>query len=138
MRDSTRRKIGTIAGVYLAIALLPGITVDGEGIDVALVGLMAAAVLVVVGQIVLISPSSDWRGGSPAAVLVLVVLGFVQDFLLWLLVSWALPEMGARLEVSGLGTMALAALLTRSLALALVMLLPPSPEHYEGAGAEAA
>ncbi|WP_374773657.1 hypothetical protein OG756_12075 [Streptomyces sp. NBC_01310] len=129
MRDSTRRKLGTIAGVYLAIALIPGITVDGEGSDVALVGIMAAFVLVIVGQIILISPSSDWRGHPRQALLALAALGFVQDFLLWLLLSWAFPQMGFPMEVTGLGTMALAALLTRGLSLALLLLLPPSPEH---------
>ncbi|WP_326591208.1 hypothetical protein [Streptomyces sp. NBC_01294] len=129
MRDPTRRKLGTIAGVYLAIALLPGITVDGEGSDVALAGIMAAFVLVIVGQIILISPSSDWRGHPRQALLVLAALGFVQDFLLWLLLSWAFPQTGFPMEVTGLGTMALAALLTRGLSLALLLLLPPSPEH---------
>ncbi|MFD6974108.1 hypothetical protein [Streptomyces sp. NPDC059979] len=129
MRDSTRRKLGTIAGVYLAIALLPGITVDGEGSDVALAGIMAAFVLVIVGQIILISPSSDWRGHPRQALLVLAALGFVQDFLLWLLLSWAFPQAGFPMEVTGLGTMALAALLTRGLSLALLLLLPASPEH---------
>ncbi|MFJ8018590.1 hypothetical protein [Streptomyces sp. NPDC096339] len=144
MRDVMRRRIGTIAGVYLAIALLPGVWVKGflgeePGFaDVALEGMMAAAVLVVLGQIVLISPGSDWRRAPVGAVLLLSVLGYVQDFLLWLLISWAFAEIESALHVDGLGTVALAALLTRGLSLALLLLLPPSAEHREEAVAETA
>ncbi|MEV7520775.1 hypothetical protein [Streptomyces sp. NPDC091371] len=144
MRDAMRRKIGIVAGVYLAIALLPGLWVEGflgedpEFADVALEGIMATAVLVVLGQIILISPSSDWRRAPVGAVLLLSVLGYVQDFLLWLLISWAFAEMESSLHVDGLGTIALAALLTRGLSLALLLLLPPSAEHREEAVAETA
>ncbi|KOG13121.1 MULTISPECIES: phage holin family protein [Streptomyces] len=120
MDDQGRRKLGIIAGVGLAGGLLPGITLGTETVDVILSVLAATLVTVVLTQVVHIGPS----GRVPLPALAAFGLaGFVQDALIWWLLSWLGPKV-SELRVEGLTTILLAALITRSTLLLLSQLSP--------------
>ncbi|WP_017237049.1 hypothetical protein [Streptomyces sp. SS] len=120
MGDQGRRKLGIIAGVGLAGGLLPGITLGTETVDVALSVLAATLVMVVLTQVVHIGPSA--RVPLPALA-AFGLAGFVQDALIWWLLSWLGPKV-SELRVEGLTTILLAALITRSTLLLLSQLSP--------------
>ncbi|MFF2778295.1 hypothetical protein ACFVU3_25670 [Streptomyces sp. NPDC058052] len=110
MDDRVRRRVGVLVGVGLAGGLLPGITLGAETVDALLSVLITTMVLVVLTQLVHIGPS----GRVPAAALaVFGGLGFVQDALIWWLLSWLAPKISA-MHVEGWGTILAAALLTRA------------------------
>ncbi|MFI1656101.1 hypothetical protein ACH4ZU_14485 [Streptomyces sp. NPDC020472] len=121
MNDQGRRRLGVLIGVGLACGLLPGITLGGaETVDAVLAVLMAALAMTVLTQMIFIGPS----GRAPlSALLVLGLAGFVQDALIWWLLSWLGPKIGD-LRVEGLATILLAALITRATTLLLSQLSP--------------
>ncbi|MFI0829448.1 hypothetical protein ACH4Q7_34090 [Streptomyces roseolus] len=81
-----------------------------ETVDVLLSWMVATLVLVVLTQLVFIGPS----GRVPVRMLaVFGGLGFVQDALIWWLLSWLAPKI-SDMRVEGWGTILLAALLTRT------------------------
>ncbi|WP_078954088.1 phage holin family protein [Streptomyces globisporus] len=121
MNDQGRRRLGVLVGVGLACGLLPGITLGGtETLDAVLAVLMAAVVMTVLTQLIFIGPSG--RVPLPA-LLAFGLAGFVQDALIWWLLSWLGPKIG-HLHVEGLTTILLAALITRATLLLLSQLSP--------------
>ncbi|MFE7596405.1 hypothetical protein [Streptomyces sp. NPDC057494] len=121
MNDHGRRRLGVILGVGLACGLLPGITLTGtETMDIVLSVLMASLVMTVLTQVIFIGPSG--RVPLPA-LLGFGLAGFVQDALIWWLLSWLGPTI-TYLHVDGLSTILLAALITRSTLLLLSQLGP--------------
>ncbi|MGW4824412.1 hypothetical protein ACWEP4_37160 [Streptomyces sp. NPDC004227] len=104
-----RRKLGALVGVCIAGALLPGITLGAEDVDVPLSLMVAALVVMLLTQLVYVGPSA--RVPAPA-LLAFGLAGFVQDSLIWWLLSW-LGGKFAELEVEGFGTILLAGLITR-------------------------
>ncbi|MGW8765541.1 hypothetical protein ACWGN5_23870 [Streptomyces sp. NPDC055815] len=127
MNDQGRRRLGILIGVGLACGLLPGITLGGtDTLDIVLSVLMASVVLSVLTQVIFIGPSG--RVPLPA-LLVFGLAGFVQDALIWWLLSWLGPKI-AYLHVDGLATILLAALITRA-TLLLLSQLGPTPETAE-------
>ncbi|WP_225801546.1 phage holin family protein [Streptomyces sp. NK15101] len=121
MNDQGRRRLGVLIGVGLACGLLPGITLGGtETIDTVLGVLVTALVMTILTQLIFIGPS----GRVPLPLLLAFGLaGFVQDALIWWLLSWLGPKLGY-LHVEGLGTILLAALITRATLLLLSQLSP--------------
>ncbi|MFD6344893.1 hypothetical protein ACFWF9_09220 [Streptomyces roseolus] len=110
MDERVRRRVGILVGVGLAGGLLPGVTMGAETVDVLLSWMVATLVLVVLTQLVFIGPS----GRVPVRMLaVFGGLGFVQDALIWWLLSWLAPKI-SDMRVEGWGTILLAALLTRT------------------------
>ncbi|MFI8768485.1 hypothetical protein ACIGN6_26770 [Streptomyces sp. NPDC053792] len=119
MNDQGRRRLGVLVGVGLACGLLPGITLGGtETVDKVLSVLMAAVAMTVLTQVIFIGPSG--RVPLPA-LLAFGLAGFVQDALIWWLLSWLGPKI-AYLHVEGLATILLAALITRATLLLLSQL----------------
>ncbi|MFB7999469.1 hypothetical protein ACFC4G_42570 [Streptomyces sp. NPDC056002] len=104
-----RRKLGALAGVCIAGALLPGITLGAEDMDVPLSLMVAALVVILLNQLVFVGPSA--RVPAPA-LLAFGLAGFLQDSLIWWLLSW-LGGKFSELEVEGFGTILLAGLITR-------------------------
>ncbi|MFH8575939.1 hypothetical protein [Streptomyces zaomyceticus] len=120
MSDQGRRRLGVLVGVALAGGLLPGVTLGAETPDVILSVLAATLVTVVLTQLVHIGPS----GRVPVpALAVLGLAGFVQDALIWWLLSWLGPKI-SELRVEGVATILLAALITRATVLLLSQLSP--------------
>ncbi|MFE7245642.1 hypothetical protein [Streptomyces sp. NPDC057582] len=113
-----RRKLGALAGVCIAGALLPGITLGAEDVDVPLSLMVAALVVILLTQLVYVGPSA--RVPAPA-LLAFGLAGFVQDSLIWWLLSW-LGGKFAELEVEGFGTILLAGLITRASILAFSLI----------------
>ncbi|MFC9735176.1 hypothetical protein [Streptomyces roseolus] len=110
MDERVRRRVGILVGVGLAGGLLPGVAMGAETVDVLLSWMVATLVLVVLTQLVFIGPS----GRVPVRMLaVFGGLGFVQDALIWWLLSWLAPKI-SDMRVEGWGTILLAALLTRT------------------------
>ncbi|SED27611.1 phage holin family protein [Streptomyces sp. TLI_105] len=121
MNDQGRRRLGVLIGVGLACGLLPGIALGGtETVDAVLAVLMAALVMTILTQLISIGPSG--RVPLPA-LLVFGLAGFVQDALIWWLLSWLGPKIGY-LHIEGLATILLAALITRATTLLLSQLSP--------------
>ncbi|MFJ8658640.1 hypothetical protein [Streptomyces sp. NPDC093795] len=119
MSDQGRRKLGVLVGVGAAGVLLPGITLGTET-GVVLSVLMATLVIVVLTQLIHIGPT----GRVPLPALAAFGLaGFVQDALIWWLLSWLGPKI-SELRVEGLATILLAALITRATVLLLSQLSP--------------
>lgn len=115
MSDQVRRRLGIFAGVGLVGGLLPGITLGAETVDAAFSLVVAAVVLTVLTQLVHVGPS----GRVPVPVLgALGAVGFVQDALIWWLLSWLGPKL-SDLRIEGLATILLAALITRATVLLL-------------------
>jgi hypothetical protein len=104
-----RRKLGALAGVCIAGALLPGITLGAEDVDVPLSLMVAALMVILLNQLVYVGPSA--RVPAPA-LLAFGLAGFLQDSLIWWLLSW-LGGKFSELEVEGFGTILLAGLITR-------------------------
>ncbi|MFD7959560.1 hypothetical protein ACFV5J_01990 [Streptomyces zaomyceticus] len=120
MSDQGRRKLGVLVGVALAGGLLPGVTLGAEPPDVIISVLAATLVTVVLTQLVHIGPS----GRVPVpALAVFGLAGFVQDALIWWLLSWLGPKI-SELRVEGLATILLAALITRATVLLVSQLSP--------------
>lgn len=120
MNDQGRRRLGTVVGAGLAGGLLPGITLGAETVDAVFSVLVAAVVLTVLTQLIHVGPS----GRVPLPVLgALGAVGFVQDALIWWLLSWLGPKL-SDLRVEGLATILLAALITRATVLLLSQLSP--------------
>ncbi|MET9723054.1 hypothetical protein [Streptomyces zaomyceticus] len=120
MSDQGRHKLGVLVGVALAGGLLPGVTLGAEPPDVIISVLAATLVTVVLTQLVHIGPS----GRVPVpALAVFGLAGFVQDALIWWLLSWLGPKI-SDLRVEGLATILLAALITRATVLLLSQLSP--------------
>ncbi|MEV6245381.1 hypothetical protein AB0M38_04135 [Streptomyces sp. NPDC051742] len=118
MTEQGRRKLGVLTGVGLAGGLLPGITLGTEPVDAALSVLAATLVLVLLTQLIHIGPS----GRVPLPVLAaLGLIGFAQDALIWWLLSWLGPKV-SDLRIEGVGTILLAALITRGTFLLLSQL----------------
>ncbi|MFI0988306.1 phage holin family protein [Streptomyces exfoliatus] len=118
MTEQGRRKLGVLVGVGLAGGLLPGITLGTETVEAALSVLAATLVLVVLTQLIHIGPS----GRVPLPILAaLGLVGFLQDALIWWLLSWLGPKV-SELRVEGIGTILLAALITRGTFLLLSQL----------------
>lgn len=113
-----RRKLGALAGVCIAGALLPGITLGAEDVDVPLSLMVAALVVILLTQLVYVGPSA--RVPAPA-LLAFGLAGFVQDSLIWWLLSW-LGGKFVELEVEGFGTILLAGLITRASILAFSLI----------------
>ncbi|MFD6358911.1 hypothetical protein ACFWFX_03540 [Streptomyces roseolus] len=110
MDERVRRRVGILVGVGLAGGLLPGVAMGAETVDVLLSWMVATLVLVLLTQLVFIGPS----GRVPVRMLaVFGGLGFVQDALIWWLLSWLAPKI-SDMRVEGWGTILLAALLTRT------------------------
>ncbi|WP_411110250.1 hypothetical protein [Streptomyces sp. c-19] len=118
MTEQGRRKLGVLVGVGLAGGLLPGIALGTETVEAALSVLAATLVLVVLTQLIHIGPS----GRVPLPILAaLGLVGFLQDALIWWLLSWLGPKV-SELRVEGIGTILLAALITRGTFLLLSQL----------------
>ncbi|MFB7448609.1 hypothetical protein [Streptomyces sp. NPDC056194] len=121
MNDQGRRRVGILIGVGLACGLLPGIALAGtETLDKVLAVLMAVIVMTIVNQLIFVGPSG--RVPLPA-LLAFGLAGYVQDALVWWLLSWLGPKLGT-MQVEGLGTILLAALITRGTVLLLSQLTP--------------
>ncbi|MFE6098362.1 hypothetical protein ACFVQ4_00125 [Streptomyces laurentii] len=120
MSDQGRRKLGILVGVGIAAGTLPGITLGTETADALLSFVVAVAVLAVLTQLIFVGPSQ--RVPLPA-LLVFGPLGFAQDALIWWLLSWLGPKIST-LHVTGLGTILLAALITRAMVLLVSQLSP--------------
>ncbi|GGT90904.1 MULTISPECIES: hypothetical protein [Streptomyces] len=111
----TRRRLGALAGAGISAAALPGITLNGDGTDAVLAVMLAGLAIGVLTQLIHIGPSAP----VPApALLVFGAAGFVQDSLIWWLLSWLGDETGT-MRVEGIGTILLAGLITRVSILAL-------------------
>ncbi|MEU2115040.1 hypothetical protein ABZ567_05160 [Streptomyces sp. NPDC016459] len=118
MSDQGTRKVAVLVGVGLAGVLLPGITLGTETVDAVLSVLIATLVIVVLTQLIHIGPS----GRVPLPALAAFGLaGFVQDALIWWLLSWLGPKT-SDLRVEGLATILLAALITRTTVLLMSQL----------------
>ncbi|MFF8278226.1 hypothetical protein ACF05T_19290 [Streptomyces lateritius] len=118
----TRRRLGALAGAGISAAALPGITLEGDRTDAVLAVVIAGMAIAVLTQLVHIGPSAP----VPApALLAFGAAGFVQDSLIWWLLSWLGEEIGM-MRVEGFGTILLAGLITRVSILAL-SLVAPSP-----------
>ncbi|MFF5280037.1 hypothetical protein [Streptomyces sp. NPDC013171] len=121
MNDQGRRRVGILVGVGLACGLLPGIALAStETLDKALAVLMAVIVMTIINQLIFVGPSG--RVPLPA-LLAFGLAGYVQDALVWWLLSWLGPKLG-NMQVEGLGTILLAALITRGTVLLLSQLTP--------------
>ncbi len=101
--------MGVVAGTALAGALLPGITLGTGMADAVPAVLMASVVPAVLTRLIFIGPS----GRVPLPALAAFGLaGFVQDALIWWLLSWLGPRFST-LHSEGFATIRLAALCTR-------------------------
>ncbi|MEU8677660.1 hypothetical protein [Streptomyces sp. NPDC048560] len=121
MTDQGRRKLGALVGVCLAGGLLPGITLGPSGVDVMYSIAVAFLAVALITQLILIGPSARVRA---PVLLAFGAAGFVQDALIWWLLSWLGEAAGAELRVDGVGTVLLAALITRVAILAASQLAP--------------
>ncbi|MEU4270465.1 hypothetical protein [Streptomyces sp. NPDC026092] len=110
-----RRRLGAFVGVGVSCALLPGITLNGDTSDAGLAVLLAGLVIAVLTQLIYIGPSEP----VPALpLLAFAAAGFIQDALIWWLLSWLGNETDM-INVTGFGTILLAALITRTSILTL-------------------
>ncbi|MFF9015251.1 hypothetical protein ACF09C_20085 [Streptomyces sp. NPDC014870] len=119
----TRRRLGALVGAGLSCALLPGITPTGDTADAILAVVLTGLVIATLTQLIYIGPSAPV---PPAPLLAFAAAGFLQDALIWWLLSWLGTESGM-LTVDGLTPILLAALITRASILTL-SLLGRSPE----------
>ncbi|MFJ3585325.1 hypothetical protein ACIPPS_24295 [Streptomyces sp. NPDC090127] len=111
----TRRRLGALVGAALAGALLPGVTLGADTADAILSVVIAGVVIAVLTQLIHVGPSAPV---PPLALLAFAAAGFVQDALIWWLLSW----LGGRIapfEITGVTTILLAALITRASILTL-------------------
>ncbi|MEU5399389.1 hypothetical protein ABZ348_08835 [Streptomyces sp. NPDC005963] len=123
--------MGLLAGVSLSVFLLPGISMPG--------GFSLGALMVPLGLFLIITQLiSAWpeniRTAPPLMVLMLAAIGIVQDFLIWLLVSWAADQLDLSLAIDGVLPMVWGAFVVRLTALAFLALPSRVPEREaEGA-----
>ncbi|MEU6985592.1 hypothetical protein ABZ946_19510 [Streptomyces sp. NPDC046324] len=113
-----RRRLGALVGAVASGAVLPGITLGEDTADAMLSAVLAGLVIAVLTQLIYIGPS------EPVPVVPLLAFaaaGFAQDALIWWLLSWLGDESGL-IGVEGLGTILLAALITRTSILTLSLL----------------
>ncbi|MFD3499251.1 phage holin family protein [Streptomyces sp. NPDC058676] len=121
-----RRVCGTFLGVALATAVLPGISLilDSPPLELLLPG----AVFLIVNQLIHSYPSAV-RSAPPIMLLILAVVGVVQDTLVWLLASWLGSEMDYGLHVDGFLPALLGGVIVRVSVLVVMALGPqPAPE----------
>ncbi|MEU6946333.1 hypothetical protein ABZ957_14035 [Streptomyces sp. NPDC046316] len=113
-----RRRLGALVGAVASGAVLPGITLGEDTADAMLSAVLAGLVIAVLTQLIYIGPSEP----VPALpLLAFAAAGFIQDALIWWLLSWLGDESGM-IGVDGLGTILLAALITRTSILTLSLL----------------
>ncbi|MCM2390783.1 hypothetical protein [Streptomyces albipurpureus] len=110
---------GLLGGVPLAIALLPGITMEG-GFSIA-ARMIPIALFLIVNRVISVWPENT-RTAHPLMVLMPAVIGIVEDSLIWLPASWVAGLMDLALEIDGILPMVLGALIVRLTALALLAL----------------
>jgi putative membrane protein len=121
------RVLGTLAGVSLAVGVLPGISVlPYESGGAALV--VTVSIFVIVNQLIYSYPNEIRTAPAPV-VLLLAVFGFVQDTLVWLLVSFAADNSIGGHTVDGFLTALLGGLLVRGATLAALYLVPRRPAN---------
>ncbi|MER6994307.1 phage holin family protein [Streptomyces sp. NPDC000410] len=113
--DKAKRLCGTYAGVALAAALLPGISVRGEAPQVMAV-VIGGAIFVILNQLIYSYPH-DIRRAPALMLLILGAIGVVQDTLVWLVVSWAGGKLGGGLHVDGFVAALLGGLIVRAVVL---------------------
>ncbi|MFJ9246040.1 phage holin family protein [Streptomyces sp. NPDC101776] len=121
-----RRILGTYVGVGLAAALSSGI--HAIAISALFDVLVAGIVFVAVNQLIYGYPD-DIRGTHPIVLLVLGVVGIVQDTLIWLLVSWLSGKMQAGFHVDGFLAALLGGVIVRATVLVLLALGPRPTER---------
>jgi hypothetical protein len=114
----TRRRLGALVGVVISGAVLPGVTLGAEAVDVGLSVVFAGIVIAALTQIIYVGPSAPV---PPLPLLAFAAAGFVQDSLIWWLLSWLGGEFG-RWQVEGFGTILLAGLITRVSILAVSLI----------------
>ncbi|MFF3318184.1 hypothetical protein ACFYV5_22130 [Streptomyces sp. NPDC003035] len=114
----TRRRLGALVGVGISGAVLPGVTLGAEAVDVGLSIVIAGIVIALLTQIVHIGPSAPV---PPLPLLAFAAAGFAQDSLIWWLLSWLGGEIG-QWQVEGFGTILLAGLITRVSILAVSLI----------------
>ncbi|MFE5481990.1 hypothetical protein [Streptomyces sp. NPDC056527] len=114
----TRRRLGALVGVGVSGAVLPGVTLGAEAADVVLSIVIAGVVISLLTQLIYVGPSAPV---PPLALLAFAAAGFVQDSLIWWLLSWLGGEIAA-FRVEGFGTILLAGLITRASILALSLI----------------
>ncbi|MDN0193710.1 phage holin family protein [Streptomyces sp. S.PNR 29] len=122
--EKRRRVLGTFLGVTLATVLLPGISpiLDSPPWEVVLAG----AVFLIVNQLIYSYPSNI-RTAPPVLLLILGVVGVIQDTLIWLLVSWLGSDMEYGLHVDGFLAALLGGVIVRATVLVLLALGPQEP-----------
>ncbi|WP_329017252.1 hypothetical protein [Streptomyces sp. NBC_00690] len=114
-----RRVLGLLAGVSVSVLVLPGISMPGGFSFAALV--IPFALFVIFNQLVSVWPENI-RTAPPLRVLLLATIGLVQDFLIWLLVSWVADTMDLSLAIDGVLPMVWGAFIVRLTALACLAL----------------
>ncbi|MFF2849373.1 phage holin family protein [Streptomyces sp. NPDC058001] len=120
--NKPQRLLGTAAGVCVAVAVLPGIAVEGQ-MSKAVSLFFAVAVFVAANQLIYSYPESI-RTAPPLMVVVLALIGFVQDTLLWLLVSWLAGTMGGGVDVDGFVPALLGGMIVRTAVLVFLTIAP--------------
>ncbi|MEV0266452.1 phage holin family protein [Streptomyces sp. NPDC050617] len=116
--DEGRQKrifFGTLLGMVLAAYLPTGITLGERPIVSLFVG---GIVFSIVNKLILTYPS-EIRSAPPITLLILGLVGIVQDSLIWLLASWLVgTQLEAGLHVDGFGGALLGGVVVRAAALA--------------------
>ncbi|KOG88041.1 phage holin family protein [Streptomyces varsoviensis] len=129
--DEGRQKritFGTLLGVALAAYLPTGIAL-GERLFTSVI--LAVIVFSIVNKLISSYPS-EIRSAPPITLLVLGLIGIVQDSLIWLLASWLSSQLGAGLHVDDLGGAVWGGLVVRAATLACLAI--PTRKAAEGEG----
>ncbi|GAA2457373.1 phage holin family protein [Streptomyces mauvecolor] len=119
-RQSNPLVIHIFLGVGAA-TLLPGISLREQ--SSAILGLAITGIVFVVANQMIRCYPNDIRSTPPITLLVLGVVGVVQDTLLWLLAEWVGGKLDG-FEVDGFGTALLGGLIVRAVTLVLMALTP--------------
>ncbi len=112
----TRISFGTLLGVALAAYLPTGVALGDRPFPALIVGIV---VFSIVNKLIHSYPS-DMRSAPPIALLVLGLVGIVQDSLIWLLASWLGAQLDLGLHVDGLGGAVLGGVVVRVATLAFL------------------